>query len=383
MKFGLGLNWKYTAGWPVGDDPPAAGHDVPWLGPARSTKSSSAARTDGHHLIDHRGMSAPWLWPTMSTLRPDSAWIRCTARLTYSALICMSSSPRFGVGDDADVVAGLPQQDGVVPVVLLVARGERAVDEQDGLLVGMGERVAVEGGVEGGEVDRVRRIRRFAEPGPGAALRPMLRGPHADPTARPVASRPSAPGAVSTVPDGQDQEEAVTARPYAPIVPATRLVLVRHGESVAQAEGFLAGHAACRGLSDTGRRQAGALADRLAAGELGPVDALYCVGDGPGGRDGVDRRRPPSASRDPVIDCDLCELHPGDADGLTWAEIEQRWPTRFGTGWDPDEHLIDNAETWQRHARPRSAPDHRPPRRRRTEGRRWWSCATAASSPTP
>ncbi len=134
--------------------------------------------------------------------------------------------------------------------------------------------------------------------------------------------------------------------PYAPTVHATRLVLVRHGESVAQAEGFLAGHDACRGLSDTGRRQAGALAERLAGGELGHVDALY-ASEMARAIETASIIGPAIGFERPATDCDLCELHPGDADGLTWAEIEARWPTRFGTGWDPDHHRIDNAETWQ------------------------------------
>ncbi len=58
--------------------------------------------------------------------------------------------------------------------------------------------------------------------------------------------------------------------------PDTRLVLIRHGESDAQAEGYVSGHDACKGLSDLGRTQAAALRDRLAAtGELGPVDVVY------------------------------------------------------------------------------------------------------------
>ena len=57
---------------------------------------------------------------------------------------------------------------------------------------------------------------------------------------------------------------------------ATRLVLVRHGESVAQDQGFLSGHDTCVGLSDEGRRQAAALRDRLvASGELGAVDVVF------------------------------------------------------------------------------------------------------------
>ena len=134
--------------------------------------------------------------------------------------------------------------------------------------------------------------------------------------------------------------------PYAPIVAATRLVLVRHGESVAQAEGYLAGHDACRGLSETGRLQAEALAERLRSGELGPVDAFY-ASEMARAIETASIIAPAIGFDRPVTDCDLCELHPGDADGLTWAEIEARWPTRYGTGWDPDEHRIDNAETWQ------------------------------------
>src|SRR4051812_50178756 len=49
----------------------------------------------------------------------------------------------------------------------------------------------------------------------------------------------------------------------------TRLFLIRHGESVAQVEGFVSGHNTCRGLSDLGFRQVQALRDRLAStGEI-------------------------------------------------------------------------------------------------------------------
>ncbi len=126
---------------------------------------------------------------------------------------------------------------------------------------------------------------------------------------------------------------------------ATRLVLVRHGESAAQAGGFLAGHDACTGLSDLGRSQAQALADRLASGELGAVDALY-ASEMSRAVETASIIGPAIGHDEPRIDCGVCELHPGDADGLTWTEIEQRWPTRFGTGWDPNWHKIANAESW-------------------------------------
>lgn len=124
----------------------------------------------------------------------------------------------------------------------------------------------------------------------------------------------------------------------------TRLVLVRHGESAAQAGGYLAGHDGCRGLSDLGRRQADALARRLERGELGTVSALYASHM----ERAVETARiigPSIGHDDPVRDCDVCELHPGDADGLTMAEVAARWPAPA----DSDEHPwthIDNSESW-------------------------------------
>lgn len=142
----------------------------------------------------------------------------------------------------------------------------------------------------------------------------------------------------------------------------TRLVLIRHGESAAQEGGYLAGHG-CTGLSDLGRSQARALADRLAEGELGSVDALYCS-EMARARETASILAPAVGAGDPIADCTLCELHPGAADGLTWAEIEQRWPTRHGDGFDPDAITIDGAETWAamrgrvRGALDRLAADH-------------------------
>ena len=125
----------------------------------------------------------------------------------------------------------------------------------------------------------------------------------------------------------------------------TRLVLVRHGESAAQAGGYFAGHDACAGLSDRGRAQAQALATRLQEGELGAVGALY-ASEIARAVETASIIGPALGQAEPRIDCGVCELHPGDADGLTWDEIEARWPTRHGTGWDPDRQRIANAESW-------------------------------------
>lgn len=125
----------------------------------------------------------------------------------------------------------------------------------------------------------------------------------------------------------------------------TRLVLVRHGESAAQAGGFLAGHDACTGLSERGREQAEALAARLAGGELGKVGALY-ASEMARAVETASIIGPALGHAEPRIDCGVCELHPGDADGLTWAEIEARWPRGEDAGLDPDWLRVANAESW-------------------------------------
>ncbi len=128
---------------------------------------------------------------------------------------------------------------------------------------------------------------------------------------------------------------------------ATRLVLVRHGEAQCSVDGVVGGPAGCRGLTAVGYAQVAALRDRLLrTGELRQASALYAsvlpratqtaciiapaVGDG----------------TVPVVqDCGLCELHPGEADGLTWFELA----TRYGTpDWDrdPSVPLAPGAESW-------------------------------------
>lgn len=55
----------------------------------------------------------------------------------------------------------------------------------------------------------------------------------------------------------------------------SRLLIVRHGESVAMAEGIVGGPKGCRGLTERGRAQARALRDRFAAGREPSVDVVY------------------------------------------------------------------------------------------------------------
>jgi broad specificity phosphatase PhoE len=127
---------------------------------------------------------------------------------------------------------------------------------------------------------------------------------------------------------------------------ATRVVLIRHGEAICNVSGVVGGHRGCTGLTQTGRRQAEALRTRLIeTGELADAGALYAsvlpraletggivaggIGDGAA----------------PVGDCQLCELHPGEADGLTWDEFRVRYGEPDFDA-DPDTVVAPGGESW-------------------------------------
>jgi probable phosphoglycerate mutase len=127
----------------------------------------------------------------------------------------------------------------------------------------------------------------------------------------------------------------------------TRIVLVRHGESACNVAGIVGGHEGCTGLTTTGVAQAELLRDRLiATGEFSQAQALYssvlaravetariiapAIGDA---NLAVDQ------------DCAVCELHPGEGDGLSWprfAELygEPDWDT------NPGAPVAPGGESW-------------------------------------
>lgn len=126
---------------------------------------------------------------------------------------------------------------------------------------------------------------------------------------------------------------------------STRIVLVRHGQAIAGVNRIVGGHKGCTGLSDLGREQAQALAARLGrTGELADATALMSST--------LPRAFETAAILAPalgglVVDTDpgLCELEPGDADGLTWEEMEHR----FGLADFPAEPfrpLAPGGESW-------------------------------------
>jgi probable phosphoglycerate mutase len=124
----------------------------------------------------------------------------------------------------------------------------------------------------------------------------------------------------------------------------TRIVLVRHGESRAQELGVVGGHKGCTGLSDLGRRQVELLRDRLAStGELKGTAALY-ASLMPRAVETAAIIAPALGGHEVSQECDFCEHHPGEGDGLRWEEYEERYP--MTAGWDPDTRRDPGGETW-------------------------------------
>ena len=120
----------------------------------------------------------------------------------------------------------------------------------------------------------------------------------------------------------------------------TTILLARHGESDWNRDRRWQGHAD-RPLTDLGREQARALADRLAATEL---DAVYSSD--------LERARETAAivaepHQLPVKELsDLREVDVGSWSGLTRAEAEERYPDAFRR-WTEGEEGWDDGETYE------------------------------------
>lgn len=110
----------------------------------------------------------------------------------------------------------------------------------------------------------------------------------------------------------------------------SRLLIVRHGESVAMAEGVVGGPIGCRGLTDRGRAQAGALRDRFATGREPSVDVVYSS-PLPRARETTDIVLPAlgngsnRGSLDVHVHDDLEEMRLGPADGMTWEAAREHF----------------------------------------------------------
>jgi broad specificity phosphatase PhoE len=113
----------------------------------------------------------------------------------------------------------------------------------------------------------------------------------------------------------------------------TRLVLVRHGESVSNVSRTFGGPRTCTGLSDAGRWQSERLARRLRlTGELAGT-VLYASAY-PRAMETAKLIAPALGDPELIIDERFGELDPGeDIDGMLWDDIV----ARYAPNWDDED----------------------------------------------
>lgn len=102
----------------------------------------------------------------------------------------------------------------------------------------------------------------------------------------------------------------------------TRLLFVRHGES--DPGGRFAQHK-CSGLTALGIKQAAAVAAELASDEIDVVLASRSLRAIQTAAAMADALGVPVAEQT----CDLCEMHPGEAEGLTYQEMAERFGPNY------------------------------------------------------
>jgi probable phosphoglycerate mutase len=127
-------------------------------------------------------------------------------------------------------------------------------------------------------------------------------------------------------------------------VAVMRLILVRHGDANAGFHGVIGGPTGCTGLTRRGREQATALRDHLAVSGRVRADVLLASVI-PRAIETAEIIAPGLGIATFGRECDLCEVHTGEADGLEWAE----WGVRYGSfdmEADPDRLFAPEGESW-------------------------------------
>jgi probable phosphoglycerate mutase len=124
----------------------------------------------------------------------------------------------------------------------------------------------------------------------------------------------------------------------------TRLVLVRHGESVATANRYIGGHRTCKGLTDLGVRQARALRDRWASAPDFTADVLISS-HFPRAIETGDIVALALGGLPVLVDPAVGEHDPGPmVDGMPFDEYVRRWGA--GPDWeDPYQTVFEGGET--------------------------------------
>lgn len=128
----------------------------------------------------------------------------------------------------------------------------------------------------------------------------------------------------------------------------TRLVLVRHGEADCNVAKRFGGPLGCTGLSTHGRHQVERLRDRLArTGELADTSALY-ASTLPRAIETGEILNEVIGHLELVADERLCELHPGEADNMTFVDYTSTYFAEGSGRWrdDPSVPTAPGGESW-------------------------------------
>jgi broad specificity phosphatase PhoE len=124
-----------------------------------------------------------------------------------------------------------------------------------------------------------------------------------------------------------------------------RLVLIRHAESKHAVNNIVGGPLGCQGLTLRGREQAGRLAERLRrTGELADCAALL-TSPWRRARETAEILLPSLPVTAVSEEPDLCELLPGQADGLTWDAYRAQYGL-FELAAEPERPFAPGGESW-------------------------------------
>lgn len=130
---------------------------------------------------------------------------------------------------------------------------------------------------------------------------------------------------------------------------ATRIVLVRHGASRSTEIGIVGGHLGCRGLSVDGVLQAESLSRRWLrtppfTSDF-PLGAIYSSVL-PRALETAKIALSPLGLDVGQALCDLCEIHPGEADGMTWDQVSESFGD-FDIYHYPTRPIAPGGESWK------------------------------------
>ena len=130
------------------------------------------------------------------------------------------------------------------------------------------------------------------------------------------------------------------------------IVLIRHGEAACNVGGVVGGHQGCTGLTDLADARSRRWPTAVRDGGAREASALY-VWACPvpsrrrTGADAWSETVPCTRSGAPT--CDLCELHPGEADGMAWEEVAP--PTASPIGTATRTPMAPGGESWSEFVR--------------------------------